>query len=797
LTTRRILIPLGILTAVILFALAGSFFLLPVYLESRLPRIAAGLGISDLRGEVGRPGLGSLHIRGLAAGPRGKPGLSMKTLQLDYSLAGLLNQRLDLIEISGLRLSVEEKEGKWTIPGLEGLFRQWEKNAGGPPAVFAAPSEASRIKSEEISGRLPAIPTRAIVIRHSTLVVKDGEAEWLLPFELSLAAAGEGLWRGEAKIHLQGEPVMLKAEADLHSGEMEVGVQSGNLDLSALAAAPFFPGGQLARGHLDLEASARLTLFPFALTEIETRGLFSEAVVNLQKGSLRMTEPSFRLAGTGRDQGLDFLYEISAAAGGYAGDDLQVEATALQASGSGHIDREGLSSAALALRASVVAANGTGRLTAPDAGIDGRISRQEGELNLAAEARLAGARLELPAITASGITAVLPFSWPATAAAEGRLTADSLRWRNQEMGTLAGACRQQGKDFLIDAIHRNLQLAGMEVHLAGRAGLEGDSLLDLLLTVPPFEARGVDLGLFAPAAAGMKMGGRIEASGRLTADPLKAGGSLQARWRNGSLRSKALSFSMEGIETELTLTDLFGLQSAPAQRLQFARATFGRLTSGEGSAEYLVENPGSLIFENSKFNWSGGQVRMEGLKLPPEAGEHSLVLHGDDLRIADILQQLGLAEAEGRGAVSGMIPLRVKNGTIRFGEGFLHSAPGSGGILRIREAHRLASGIPASAAQYSQVDFALEALGNFEYNWVRFLVESENEDLMLQLQLDGRPAEPLPFAFRHDLGTVVRLEGQGEAGITHPVRLDINFRLPLDELLRYGSGIHKAMEQIQ
>jgi hypothetical protein len=444
----------------------------------------------------------------------------------------------------------------------------------------------------------------------------------------------------------------------------------------------------------------------------------------------------------------------------------------------------------------MVAANGTGLLTAPDAVIDGRLSRQQGELTLAAELRLAGARLDLPEIAAAGIALALPFSWPAAAVSEGRLTVASLRWRDQEMGTLTGACRQQGRDFLVDASHHNRQLAGMKVHFAGRAGLDGDALLDLKFTVPSFEARGVDLGLFAPAGTGMKMGGRIEASGRLTIDPGKTSNALQARWQNGSLSSKAHSFTMEGIETDLTLTDLLGLRSAPAQRLQFARASFGRLTSGEGSADYHVENPGALIFENGDFTWSGGRVRMEGLKLPPDSGEYNLVLHGDDLQIADVLQQLGLARAQGRGAVSGMVPLRVRHGTIRFGEGFLQSAPGSGGKLRIREAHRLVTGIPESAPQYSQIDFALEALGNFEYNWVRFLVESEEEDLLLRLQLDGRPAEQLPFAFRHDLG-FVRLEGEGEAGITHPVRLDINFRLPLDELLRYGSGIHKAMEQIQ
>jgi hypothetical protein len=61
--------------------------------------------------------------------------------------------------------------------------------------------------------------------------------------------------------------------------------------------------------------------------------------------------------------------------------------------------------------------------------------------------------------------------------------------------------------------------------------------------------------------------------------------------------------------------------------------------------------------------------------------------------------------------------------------------------------------------------------------------------MLLKLQLDGKPARTLPFAFQKDLGRFARVEGRAEGSTFQGIRLDVNFRLPLNKILQYRSII--------
>jgi hypothetical protein len=60
------------------------------------------------------------------------------------------------------------------------------------------------------------------------------------------------------------------------------------------------------------------------------------------------------------------------------------------------------------------------------------------------------------------------------------------------------------------------------------------------------------------------------------------------------------------------------------------------------------------------------------------------------------------------------------------------------------------------------------------------------------MQLDGKPAEPLPFGYQ-DGQIVTSQEGPG---LQHPIRLDVNFRLPMQDLFQYGKNIQSMMEKM-
>ena len=196
------------------------------------------------------------------------------------------------------------------------------------------------------------------------------------------------------------------------------------------------------------------------------------------------------------------------------------------------------------------------------------------------------------------------------------------------------------------------------------------------------------------------------------------------------------------------------------------------------------------------FRWAGGRVFTNAVRLSPDIKNMVIPIFCDRLRLADLLEQFGVSNAQGDGTVSGRIPLTVGKNKIHFEDGFLYSSPGQGGTIRVKAFDLLATGIPKNTPQFVQVDFAAEALKNFSYNWVKLLFNSEGEELYMQMQMDGKPVQSLPFRYDSTTGLLQRIENGGQ-GINQPIRLDVNFRLPLNRFLGYSGRIQDIMNKIR
>ena len=169
----------------------------------------------------------------------------------------------------------------------------------------------------------------------------------------------------------------------------------------------------------------------------------------------------------------------------------------------------------------------------------------------------------------------------------------------------------------------------------------------------------------------------------------------------------------------------------------------------------------------------------------------------DRLSLASLLAQLGVQRAEGEGILNGRIPIAVVDGRLRFVDGLLSSPPGEGGNIRIGDLGLLTAGIPRESPQFSQLDFAGEALKDFRYNSAKLLLSSEGEELLLQIKLDGQPVHPIPFSYNSQLGSFTRLQVGETGGIIHPIRLDLNLRLPFEKIMEYGGGMQKLYKMTQ
>jgi hypothetical protein len=153
--------------------------------------------------------------------------------------------------------------------------------------------------------------------------------------------------------------------------------------------------------------------------------------------------------------------------------------------------------------------------------------------------------------------------------------------------------------------------------------------------------------------------------------------------------------------------------------------------------------------------------------------------------LADVLEQFGIASAEGSGALNGRIPLRYRDGALSFVDGFLYSTPGQGGSILLKGTEILTAGIPVDTPQYVQMDLAREALKDYAYDWVKLTLNTKGEDLLVRMQLDGKPAAALPFVYKPESGRFARVAEQEQGSRFQGIRLDVNFRLPLNKILRY------------
>jgi hypothetical protein len=88
---------------------------------------------------------------------------------------------------------------------------------------------------------------------------------------------------------------------------------------------------------------------------------------------------------------------------------------------------------------------------------------------------------------------------------------------------------------------------------------------------------------------------------------------------------------------------------------------------------------------------------------------------------------------------------------------------------------------------------ATEALKDFAYDSAKVSMVPDGNALLLRLELDGKPLNRLPFRYKKELGFFVRDESELGGSVFQGIKLDVNFRLPIHQLLQYGKGIQKAL----
>jgi hypothetical protein len=402
------------------------------------------------------------------------------------------------------------------------------------------------------------------------------------------------------------------------------------------------------------------------------------------------------------------------------------------------------------------------------------------------------------AVELSAIEGDIPWYWPQTTREmAGKIKTSKIRWKNIDLGSFQAAIKLKNMMYLMDGNIRSSLFTGFDPRLSAKAGFTGQTYYgEIVLQSDTAPFAPVNLGKFDPSLNNSYFSGElgVDTSLKFEADNLK--GRMQIKVRNGLFEFPEKKYTIKGVELNMLIPALPDLRTAPAQTLLFTEASIGNLSFSKGKLVWQLESLDSIFLEEGVVQWAGGRVFANSVRRSPDRQEFVVPIFCDRLKLTELLHQFGISDAEGEGTVSGRIPLLVGKKTIGFEDGFLYSSPGQGGSVKISAFDLLAAGIPKNTPQFAQVDFAAEALKNFQYNWVKLILNTEGEDLVMQMQMDGKPVQSLPFKYDSQSGSLQRIENSGQ-GIMQPIRLDVNFRLPLNRFLGYSGKIQDMMKKIK
>jgi hypothetical protein len=405
---------------------------------------------------------------------------------------------------------------------------------------------------------------------------------------------------------------------------------------------------------------------------------------------------------------------------------------------------------------------------------------------------VAGGAAEIKAapVNVSGLRVRLPLVWPMQKGREGDFSLASAAWQGKALGPVTGRLRQTQEGVAIRIDHDSGFVPGLKVKADGMAGLAPGTkapLVQIEWTADrPAQAPPLVLSdlMPEPPEIPITLSGRLFAQGGITYDG-EFSASLTAGIEDGRLQVDADGMLVEGLQAALHMPDLGQIRSAPGQTLTFEAASFGSIRAEDGKLAFQIE-PGKVFFlEGGRFQWCGGTVIVPATRFTPGVNRYDFAVYCDRLKLDQLLEQFGMARVEGGGAISGLIPVVMADGLVRFNNAFLYSTPGERSVIRIQGSEVLTAGLPPGTPQYNQMELARHALKDYDYAWAKITMNTVADDLLVQLQFDGKPAEPLPFVYTPETGGFVKTAPGKPGSVFQGIRLDVNLTLPLNRMLRY------------
>lgn len=838
---RKIAFRSIVIVFIIFSLLCGIYLFIPFFLEKKLlPSLAKSFGLSNFTCNVRKFSLTGLDLSSLQWGERESPSLSFDSVRFDYSLFGLFQKHVNKIIISGVEIRSEYKDGTFSIAGMD--FNK----------LFQSPSDTKREKPANSQQQTMPISFGEFALRNATILLKSGDENFRIPLSIKakpFATQGNETNSGyEAQLWLYpnlinplpgvkiASQIAMDARYNFKTNDFGIQLNFTNMNIeykglqiqNSLGNVPLTIEVTKKQDDIHMKFSRFCIMSPFPIElsmrqntdcnlhispeQMDMQGKIyvninkeltssnsrfwlkvadSESLPFTFKGKKRGSQWHFSLNSTGSDTPLQFHGQT---------EKIHLHPKIFSVCGKG---KGSNGTTRFSMKVSHIKYDSDYmRINIPNFWIFGNSSIDNGQFStIKAFAKVTDTEYHTGSLSVREIHAKIPLQWPypsmetdkitSTNKPERYLNIDEIKYADMDVGRIFATPYQDRLNIFFAGQHKDL-FPDFRVYFLGSAGMSNEgnfvSKVDFK-TSEPEKAIKINLGKFSPQLTGMFFEGNLDMNGNCKFIGSTITSSALITMRNSKIEVPEKKIALEGIDFDLDMQDLYKFCSAPDQMLKFKRFAWGDIEMNEGEVEFQIESFSSFFLKKSSFSWCGGHVYTHGLRIKSGRREFDIICYCDRLKLATILKQFKAASADGEGSVNGRIPISYKDAKIKVHDGFLYSTPGEKGTISFRT-DTLVSG--ASGVQQSiQMQIAREALKNFTYDWAKLSLLSQGDDLMIRMQMDGRPADLLPFGFSKAKGLVKIEEPRAHF---QGIRFDINFKLPLDKMLYYGAGMSELLQ---
>lgn len=838
-------IAIVVITAIVVLLLQG----VPAWLSGKLlPALAESAGVAGLEANVTSFGFSGAELRNARIRIEGRRSVSANTIRVRYQLPFYpfrRNIRIRRLEITGLRINVIGEDGRWSVPGI---YPELLKKTGSaePESSRETTDSASSVHLEQLilndceirieqAGRVLSIPFtariqmpsetdkpwraragvqfngdrfdfRAAWNRENGDFTVGGQSELRLTNYTGVLPALQGKIFGSTAFQTEisgrlgkgGWPEAMKGslifnELSIGSRAFRIGMVDGKkFTLQFVQRTPECFDWTLDGIELERPVRTELTASGGELTVGKEEWTVNGRLGTLirRQGALTRDLPlahDFKFSWNLPQRTGSWTYRSALAECGWE-NMLNSSFGKVELNSSGTIN-EGVvrskNELTVAPELTVNRAGQTVRVAAPTVnsevvygpgGVSGRIE-------------LTAKKITLPGFQAE--TGPLSMKIPLGKGEKGVLELDAITVRGYKLDALSYTIRNSGTALELDGELKQDILPALRCSNRTTVGWTPalNITAELNIATGGDGSKSMALEKLTPSLKGMTLEGELAFRGTYQWSPADHGGACGIELRNGTLRSVPLRLQASGLNFKVDLPDLPLLETDPMQKLSCKELKVRGFVFNNIEAEFLLDNRRAFVLESLGLDWCGGSVFTYSLAFAPGDRNVQATLYFDGLNISQIIAQSGLTAAEGDGTIFGRMPLTVGRDGIVLRPGFFYSVPGETRNIRFADLKNMLAAIPPGSPQYNKLDLAVEALKDFNYDWIRVDFRNEGDKLVLASRFNGRPANLLPFTYDDKTGGLVRREG-ARANF-QGIMLELNSSLPLNQLLKFNTQMQK------